>query len=102
MISIVTVVVASLVCIMYFTTDENRLYDYTLKDKEFEKEFIYLVSRVDKSNINWTLKALGNLKDGYKHYEDNDKAMSVIRVLRKGVKDNDPRVIFYIKRMSRM
>lgn len=99
---VVTIVIVGLIGMLYLTTDEDRLYGYTLKDKEFEKEFIYLVSRIDKSNINWTLKALTNLKNGYRHYEDNDKAMSIIRVLRRGVRDNDPRVISYIKVMSKM
>lgn len=93
---LITAIVIILIYI-YFTTDEENVGEEEITDKEFESRFVYSVSRIDKGNINWTIKSLKSMKKGYKHYSDNHKALSILRVLENGVKQKDNTVIQYIK-----
>lgn len=96
------IIIAVVVIDLIFSKDEDDLdCRETILDRDYEKRFIYAVSRVDKGNINWTLEALRKLRDGYNHYQDNDVALSILRVLEKGVQENNPTVIRYIRNCCR-
>lgn len=89
--------VAIVLVYISISTDEEQIDNDIVTDKEFEKRFIYLVSRIDRGNINWTINALRQMKDGCRHYRDNDRALSILRVLEAGVENKDKTVIEYIK-----
>ena len=36
--------------------DEDNLLDIEMSNTEYEKRFIYAVSRIDRGNINWTIQ----------------------------------------------
>lgn len=97
MLGVLIVVIVIVLVYIYFTTDEENIGKDAITDKEFESRFVYSVSTIDKGNINWTMKALRSMKKGCKHYSDNDKALSILRVLEDGANQKDNTVVQYIK-----
>ena len=77
--------------------DEDNLLDIEMSNTEYEKRFIFAVSRIDKGNINWTIEALREIKGDSKYYCSNPRAIAILNKLEAAVKTNNIKVIDFIK-----
>lgn len=77
--------------------DEDNILDIEMSNTEYEKRFIFAVSRIDRGNINWTIKALREIKGDNKYYCSNPKAIAILNKLESAVKTNNHKVIDFIK-----
>ena len=75
--------------------DEDNLLDIEMSNTEYEKRFIYAVSRIDRGNINWTIEALREIKGDSKYYCSNPKAIAILNKF-EGVYGNG-KIKFIIK-----
>ena len=77
--------------------DEDNLLDIEMSNTEYEKRFIYAVSRIDRGNINWTIEALREIKGDSKYYCSNPKAIAILNKLESAVETNNVKIIEFIK-----
>lgn len=94
---ILLVVVIAITMYEIITKDEDNILDLEMSNKEYEKRFIFAVSRIDKGNINWTIEALREIKGDSKYYCSNPRAIAILNKLEAAVKTNNIKVIDFIK-----
>lgn len=94
---ILLVVVIAITMYEIIAKDEDNILDLEMSNKEYEKRFIYAVSRIDKGNINWTIEALREIKGDSKYYCSNPRAIAILNKLEAAVKTNNTKVIDFIK-----
>ena len=95
---ILLVVVIAITMYEIIAKDEDNILDLEMSNKEYEKRFIYAVSRIDKGNINWTIEALREIKGDSKYYCSNPRAIAILNKLEAAVKTNNTKVIEFIKK----
>ena len=94
---ILLVVVIAIIMYEIIAKDEDNILDLEMSNKEYEKRFIFAVSRIDKGNINWTIEALREIKGDSKYYCSNPRAIAILNKLEAAVKTNNIKVIDFIK-----
>ena len=94
---ILLVVVIAITMYEIIAKDEDNILDLEMSNKEYEKRFIFAVSRIDKGNINWTIEALREIKGDSKYYCSNPRAIAILNKLEAAVKTNNIKVIDFIK-----
>ena len=94
---ILLVVVIAITMYEIIAKDEDNILDLEMSNKEYERRFIYAVSRIDKGNINWTIEALREIKGDSKYYCSNPRAIAILNKLEAAVKTNNIKVIDFIK-----
>ena len=101
MLALITLGVIVLIITIYeliVDDDEDNFLDIEISNTEYEKRFIFAVSRIDKGNINWTVKALKEIKGNNKYYCSNPKAIAILNKLESAVETNNTKVIEFIKK----
>ena len=94
---VLLVVVIAITMYEIIAKDEDNILDLEMSNKEYEKRFIFAVSRIDKGNINWTIEALREIKGDSKYYCSNPRAIAILNKLEAAVKTNNIKVIDFIK-----
>ena len=100
MLALITLGVIVLIITVYeliADDDEDNFLDIEMSNTEYEKRFIFAVSRIDKGNINWTVKALKEIKGNNKYYCSNPKAIAILNKLESAVETNNTKIIEFIK-----
>ena len=77
--------------------DEDNILDIEMSNTEYERRFIYAVSRIDRGNINWTIRALKEIKGDSKYYCSNPRAIAILNKIETAVETNNTKVIEFIK-----
>ena len=95
--TLIAIIVSVAIYEIVANDDEDNILDIEMSNTEYEKRFIFAVSRMDKGNINWTVKALREIKGDNKYYCSNPKAIAILNKLESAVKTNNYKVSDFIK-----
>lgn len=93
----ITIIIIMTIYEILAKDDEDNLLDIEISNKEYEKRFIFAVSRIDKGNINWTIKALRQIKGSNKYYCSNPRAIAILNKLEQASKNKNPKIVDFIK-----
>lgn len=100
MFTVYTVIIMCVALTMYeiiAKDDEDNFVDREMSNTEYEKRFIFAVSKIDRGNINWTVKALREIKGNNKYYCSNPKAIAILNKLESATRTKNKKIVDFIK-----
>lgn len=97
MVTYVVIIMIVVLTIYELTINDEDVFDIEMSNREYEKRFIFAVSKIDTGNINWTIEALREIKGNSKYYCSNPKAIAILNKLESAVTNKNKNVVDFIK-----
>ena len=100
MLTLYTLIVLIIALTMYeiiSRDDEDNALDKEMSNTEYERRFIFAVSKIDRGNINWTVKALREIKGNNKYYCSNPRAIAILNKLEVAARTKNKKIVDFIK-----
>lgn len=95
--AVIIIIIGTFIYEIIANDDEDNLLDIEMSNTEYERRFIFAVSRIDRGNINWTVKALREIKGNNKYYCSNPRAIAILNKLENAAKTKNKKVVDFIK-----